>query len=133
MTTAISVQGLVKRFGSATALDRLDLTIGTGEVHGFLGPNGKPQPISDREAARYFGARDAADLHRAPRRARARACAGVIVQLLLLVVAAKGRAAQGEAGGGPARRGGGGTLGGDGVEDGDAPGLVAGARRRRGA
>ena len=40
MAAAISVRGLVKRFGSATALDGLDLTVGTGEVHGFLGPNG---------------------------------------------------------------------------------------------
>jgi transcriptional antiterminator NusG len=27
---------------------------------GFLGTNGKPQPISEREAARYFGAREQA-------------------------------------------------------------------------
>lgn len=40
MATAISASGLVKRFGSTVALDRLDLTVAAGEVHGFLGPNG---------------------------------------------------------------------------------------------
>jgi ABC-2 type transport system ATP-binding protein len=40
MTTAISVSGLVKAFGQTRALDGLDLTVRTGEVHGFLGPNG---------------------------------------------------------------------------------------------
>ena len=40
MTTAISVSGLVKTFGSTRALDGLDLTVDAGEVHGFLGPNG---------------------------------------------------------------------------------------------
>src|SRR6266511_5033222 len=38
--TAISVSGLVKTFGPTRALDGLDLTVNTGEVHGFLGPNG---------------------------------------------------------------------------------------------
>ncbi|GAA3224096.1 ABC transporter ATP-binding protein [Nonomuraea helvata] len=40
MADAIAVQGLVKTFGSTRALDGLDLTVRTGEVHGFLGPNG---------------------------------------------------------------------------------------------
>jgi ABC-2 type transport system ATP-binding protein len=37
---AISVTGLVKSFGETLALDGLDLTVASGEVHGFLGPNG---------------------------------------------------------------------------------------------
>jgi ABC-2 type transport system ATP-binding protein len=40
MQNAIEVSGLRKSFGHATALDGLDLTVATGEVHGFLGPNG---------------------------------------------------------------------------------------------
>jgi ABC-2 type transport system ATP-binding protein len=40
MTIAISVSGLVKTFGRTRALDSLDLSVETGEVHGFLGPNG---------------------------------------------------------------------------------------------
>jgi ABC-2 type transport system ATP-binding protein len=40
MTTAIATSGLVKTFGSTRALDGLDLTVNTGEIHGFLGPNG---------------------------------------------------------------------------------------------
>ena len=39
-STAIAVSGLVKTFGPTRALDGLDLTVNTGEVHGFLGPNG---------------------------------------------------------------------------------------------
>ena len=37
---AISTSALVKDFGTTRALDRLDLTVPAGEVHGFLGPNG---------------------------------------------------------------------------------------------
>jgi ABC-2 type transport system ATP-binding protein len=40
MTTAIATSGLVKTFGPTRALDHLELTVETGEVHGFLGPNG---------------------------------------------------------------------------------------------
>jgi ABC-type multidrug transport system ATPase subunit len=40
MTDAITVAGLEKTFGAIRALDGLDLTVRTGEVHGFLGPNG---------------------------------------------------------------------------------------------
>jgi ABC-2 type transport system ATP-binding protein len=40
MSNAISVNGLVKRFGHVTALDGLDLEVAGGEIHGFLGPNG---------------------------------------------------------------------------------------------
>ncbi|GAB2453076.1 ABC transporter ATP-binding protein [Nocardioides hungaricus] len=36
----IDIRGLVKRFGSLRALDGLDLSVASGEVHGFLGPNG---------------------------------------------------------------------------------------------
>jgi ABC-2 type transport system ATP-binding protein len=40
MTEAIDAEGLIKRFGPTHALNGLDLTVRTGEVHGFLGPNG---------------------------------------------------------------------------------------------
>jgi ABC-2 type transport system ATP-binding protein len=40
MSNAISISGLVKKFGHVTALDGLDLEVATGEIHGFLGPNG---------------------------------------------------------------------------------------------
>jgi polyether ionophore transport system ATP-binding protein len=40
VTNVISMTGVVKRFGSTTALDGLDLTVEEGEVLGFLGPNG---------------------------------------------------------------------------------------------
>ena len=40
MSDATSISGLVKTFGHDRALDGLDLSVATGEVHGFLGPNG---------------------------------------------------------------------------------------------
>ncbi|MBO0806403.1 MAG: ABC transporter ATP-binding protein [Nocardiopsaceae bacterium] len=40
MGNAIEAAGLRKSFGAARALDGLDLTVASGEVHAFLGPNG---------------------------------------------------------------------------------------------
>jgi ABC-type multidrug transport system, ATPase component len=76
-TTAISISGLAKSFGSTHALDGLDLSVHTGEVHGFLGPNGAGKTTTlrillgllrkDAGEARLLGGdpwRDAVDLHR---------------------------------------------------------------------
>src|SRR6266511_2821949 len=75
--TAISVSGLVKTFGPTRALDGLDLTVNTGEVHGFLGPNGAGKTTTlrillgllraDAGRAELLGGdpwRDAVNLHR---------------------------------------------------------------------
>jgi ABC-2 type transport system ATP-binding protein len=40
VSAAVSIEGLVKRFGSTAALDGLDLDVEPGTIHGFLGPNG---------------------------------------------------------------------------------------------
>ncbi len=37
---AIDVRGITKRFGHLVAVDRVDLKVRTGEICGFLGPNG---------------------------------------------------------------------------------------------
>ena len=75
-TAVIQIQGLVKTFGKARALDGLDLTVQPGEVHGFLGPNGAGKSTTLRILlgliratgghVELFGAdpwRDAARLH----------------------------------------------------------------------
>ena len=77
MSDAISVSGLVKTFGHVRALDGLDLTVSTGEVHGFLGPNGSGKSTtirvllgllrSDAGTVRVLGGdpwADAVELHR---------------------------------------------------------------------
>ncbi|WP_371097366.1 ABC transporter ATP-binding protein [Streptomyces sanglieri] len=77
MTKAITVAGLHKSFGRTHALDGLDLTVETGEVHGFLGPNGSGKSTTirvllgllraDSGAAQLLGRdpwHDAVELHR---------------------------------------------------------------------
>ena len=39
-TLAVATRGLVKRYGARPALQGLDLSVPTGSVYGFLGPNG---------------------------------------------------------------------------------------------
>ena len=77
MASAISIEHLVKTFGSTRALDGLDLEVRTGEVHGFLGPNGSGKTVTirillgllraDSGSATLLGGdpwHDAVDLHR---------------------------------------------------------------------
>ena len=77
MDTAISVSGVHKHFGRTHALDGLDLSVATGEVHGFLGPNGAGKSTTirvllgllraDSGTATLLGGdpwRDATTLHR---------------------------------------------------------------------
>ncbi|HSE37134.1 MAG TPA: ABC transporter ATP-binding protein, partial [Blastocatellia bacterium] len=40
MSAAIEINGLTKRFGEVTAVDDVSLSVGEGEIFGFLGPNG---------------------------------------------------------------------------------------------
>ena len=40
MSNLIEAEGLIKSFGRVKALDGLDLGVGQGQIHGFLGPTG---------------------------------------------------------------------------------------------
>ncbi|MGH3655054.1 MAG: ATP-binding cassette domain-containing protein [Micromonosporaceae bacterium] len=77
MANAIAVSGLYKSYGRTRALDGLDLSVATGEVHGFLGPNGAGKTTTirvllgllraDAGAATLLGGdpwRDSTALHR---------------------------------------------------------------------
>jgi ABC-2 type transport system ATP-binding protein len=47
----IRVSGLVKRYGSFTAVDGVDIDVQPGEIHGFLGPNGAGKTTTIRVIA----------------------------------------------------------------------------------
>jgi ABC-2 type transport system ATP-binding protein len=75
---AILAEGLTRRFGDFTAVDRLDLRVEHGEVFGFLGPNGSGKtttikmltgllPVSDGSAQV-----DGLDVRAEPERVRER-------------------------------------------------------------
>lgn len=74
---AIEIAGLTKSYGQTKALDGLDLSVASGEVHGFLGPNGSGKTTTirillgllraDGGTVRMLGGdpwRDAVALHR---------------------------------------------------------------------
>ena len=46
--TAVTTEGLVKRFGRQVAVDHVDLRVPTGAVYGFLGPNGSGKTTTIR-------------------------------------------------------------------------------------
>jgi ABC-2 type transport system ATP-binding protein len=52
--TAVRVAGLVKRFGTKTAVDGLTLSIGTGSVYGLIGPNGAGKTTTFSVLAGYL-------------------------------------------------------------------------------
>ena len=45
---AIDVRGMTKRFGKRTVVDNVDLAVATGEIVGFLGPNGSGKTTTIR-------------------------------------------------------------------------------------
>lgn len=45
---AIEVTGLTKTFGTFTAVDGIDVTVGRGQIFGFLGPNGSGKTTTIR-------------------------------------------------------------------------------------
>ena len=77
MNSSIEIVDLHQAYGANKALDGLDLTVRSGEVHGFLGPNGAGKSTTirillgliraDRGQVRLFGGdpwQDATSLHR---------------------------------------------------------------------
>ena len=58
MDSVIVTQGLSRRFGDTVAVDRLDLSVQTGEVFGFLGPNGAGKTTTVRLLNGVLGANE---------------------------------------------------------------------------
>ena len=50
----IEINGLTKRFGSFTAVDRVSFNLARGEVLGFLGPNGAGKSTTMRMLAGFM-------------------------------------------------------------------------------
>lgn len=48
MTTVIEANGLTRRFGDFTAVDRVSFTVNKGEIVGYLGPNGSGKTTTIR-------------------------------------------------------------------------------------
>ena len=61
-SAAISIRGLVKRYGDFVAVDGLDLDIRRGEIFALLGPNGAGKTTTV-EICEGYRARDAGDVH----------------------------------------------------------------------
>jgi len=59
----IELRGLTKVYGPTKAVDDLSFTVKPGIVTGFLGPNGKPQPIPDAQASRMLDTKEEAAAH----------------------------------------------------------------------
>lgn len=72
----LKTENLTRRYGSFTALDSLSITIGKGEIHGFVGPNGAGKTTAMRILATLLSPSegevqiDGADLKKNPRRIR---------------------------------------------------------------
>ncbi len=54
MTSAVELRQVTKRFGKHVAVDHLDLTVPTGAVYGFIGPNGSGKTTTLRVILRIF-------------------------------------------------------------------------------
>ncbi len=54
MPNAIELSNVTKRFGSHVAVDNLSLTVPTGSIYGFIGPNGSGKTTTLRMILRIF-------------------------------------------------------------------------------